>query len=136
MYHVGERIPDCTGDQQRKQRLFGCTAANILSGLCALLISLRRGIADLLAGLDRCVPNCVARLYTCRPHLSGPAADRLRSSCDATLRFVPDLARLIANPIIAHSRPCTLLRMAPCHLSAKRLSGENTPTRPITLGNA
>lgn len=33
MDHVGDRIPDRTRNQQREQRLFGCSAADIFGGL-------------------------------------------------------------------------------------------------------
>jgi hypothetical protein len=57
MDHVGDCIPDRTRNQQREQRLFGCLAAHIFGSLRALRISLCRCVADLLAGLDRCVPD-------------------------------------------------------------------------------
>ena len=49
MYQAGDRIADGIGNQQRKQGLFGGIVADIVSGLCALLIS--------LLSLHRCVAH-------------------------------------------------------------------------------
>jgi hypothetical protein len=42
MDHVVDRVSDRTGEQERQQRLLGGTAAQIVGGLHALTISLRR----------------------------------------------------------------------------------------------
>jgi hypothetical protein len=60
MDHVGNRIPDRTGDQQRRPGLFGGSAAHVIGCLRTLLIHLPRRIAGLLINFGRRISAALA----------------------------------------------------------------------------
>lgn len=89
MDQVGNHIPDCTGDQQRRQRLVGGSAAHVIGCLrtplihfprriAGLLINLGRRLAGLFARFDRCLTDGTACLCRCRLSLSGEVAGGVR----------------------------------------------------------